>query len=125
MRKLIAVLAIAALVVTVAAGFSVTASAGDPPAGAAGTKTVTIGDAFFKPKSLKVRKGTIVRWIWGPGNSGTMVEHNVTAVKGNRFHSETTSKPDNPVRQRITRTTTVICTIHPTVMRMKITVTNP
>jgi plastocyanin len=120
MRKLI--LLFAAIALVVAATAAGTASAGDPPAHAAATKTVTIGDNFFSPKTLKVRKGTIVQWVWGPDNSGTAVEHNVTGAKGNRFASEDTMKPDKPFRKRITRTTNVICTIHPTTMKLKITV---
>jgi plastocyanin len=123
MRKLIAVLALAALLVTAAVAFATNAVAGGSGAhAAAATKTVTIGDNFFKPKTLKVKKGTFVQWVWGPDNSGTVVEHNVTGAKGNRFASHDETKPDKPYKRKITKTTTVICTIHPTTMKMTIKV---
>jgi plastocyanin len=121
MRKLIATLAVVALP---AAGFAAAgASAADPPVTKAATKTVQLGDNFFKPKSLKVKKGTILRFVWGPGNEGTAVEHNVTGIRGNKFtNGEDTTRPDKPFRKRITRTTTIVCTIHSTTMKMKVTV---
>jgi plastocyanin len=122
MRKLIAVLALAALLV--AAAVAVTASAAeDPPAAKASTKTVQLGDNFFKPKALTVRKGTVLKFIWGPANSGTVVEHNVTAVKGNKFtNGEDTMRPDAPYRHRVTRSTLIVCTIHSTTMKLNVKV---
>jgi plastocyanin len=118
MRKLIAVVA----VVPVLAVFAVDASAGDPPAHAAATKNVVIGDNFFSPKTLKVKKGTFVQWVWGKGNKGTAVEHNVTGIKGNKFASPDTTRPAKPFRRKITQTTTVYCTIHSTTMKLTIKV---
>lgn len=122
MRKPIAVLAAAALLLALGVAFAATAGASDPAVRTATTRTVVLGDNFFKPRTLRVRKNDIVRFLWGPGNEGTDVEHNVTGAKGNRFASEDTARPDAPYRRRITRTTNVICTIHPTTMTMKITV---
>ena len=122
MRKPIA--AVAVLSVSAAfAGLASGAMADDPPATKAATRTVTLGDNFFKPKTMTVRKGTILRFIWGPGNEGTVVEHNVTGVKGNKFtNGEDTTRPDRPYRKRITRTTTIVCTIHSTTMKMTVKV---
>ena len=120
MRKLIASIA---LVPLLAAGYATTATAGDPPARKAATKTITLGDNYFKPKKLTVRKGTILRFIWGPGNEGTAVEHNVTGVRGNRFtNGEDTVRPDKPYRKRITRNTSIVCTLHSTTMKMTVRV---
>ena len=122
MRKLIASLAVVALP---AAGFAAVnaSAAGDPPVTKAATRTITLGDNFFKPKSLTVRKGTILRFIWGPNNEGTIVEHNVTGVRGNKFtNGEDTTRPDRPYRKRITRKTTIVCTIHATTMKMSVRV---
>ena len=116
MRKLTLLVAALALL-----AFTATATAGDPPATKAATKTVRIGDSFFTPKSLKVKKGTIVKWVWGvDGEDETFVEHNVEGTKGNKFLSP--DKTSGSYKKRITRTTSVICNIHPTTMRMKITV---
>jgi plastocyanin len=109
-------------VLAVAAVASAGASAGDPPAHAAATKTVVVGDNYFSPKTLSVAKGTFVQWTWGKGNRGTTVEHNVTATKGNTFASGDTAKPARPFRRKITKTTTVYCTIHSTTMKMTIKV---
>jgi hypothetical protein len=122
MRKLIAALAVVAVP---AAGFAAAgASAADnPPVTKAATRTVVLGDNFFKPKSMTVRKNTILKFVWGPDNEGTIVEHNVTGVKGNKFsNGEDTVKPDRPYRKRITRTTSIVCTIHATTMKMTVKV---
>ena len=119
MRKPIAAVAVLSL----SAAFAANAAAGDPPATKAATRTVELGDNFFKPKSLTVRKNTILRFVWGPDNEGTLVEHNVTGVKGNKFtNGEDTVKPDRPYRKRITRTTSIVCTVHPTTMKMTVKV---
>jgi plastocyanin len=121
MRKLIAALAVVAVP---AAGFAAGASAADdPPVTKAATRTVELGDNFFKPKTMTVRKNTILKFVWGPNNEGTVVEHNVTGVKGNKFtNGEDTTRPDAPYRKRITRTTSIVCTIHATTMTMKVRV---
>jgi len=122
MRKLIATLAAVALLA--AAFAAVTASASDDaPVQKAATKTITLGDNFFKPKAITIRKGTILRFVWGPNNTGTEVEHNVTGVRGNKFPSTPdTTRPDTPFRKRFTRNSLVVCTIHPTTMKLRVTV---
>jgi plastocyanin len=123
MRKLIAVLALAALLVTAAVAFAATASAGDPPATKASTRTIQLGDNFFKPKSITVRKGTTLKFIWGAGNQGTAVEHNVTAVRGNKFtNGEDTMRPDSPYKHKVTKSTLIVCTIHSTTMKLSVKV---
>jgi plastocyanin len=120
MRKLIAS---TALVPLIAAGFVTNAAADDPPVHKAATKTVLLGDNYFSPKRLTVKKGTILRFMWGRDNRGTVVEHNVTGVKGNKFSSgEDTVRPDKPYRKRITRTTSIVCTLHSTTMKMTVKV---
>jgi plastocyanin len=121
MRKSIALLA--ALPVLPAVAVSAASAADDPPVTKAATRTITLGDNFFKPKTITIRKGTILKFQWGPDNEGTIVEHNVTGVKGNKFtNGEDTVKPDRPYRKRITRTTSIVCTIHATTMKMTVKV---
>jgi plastocyanin len=120
MRKLILLLAAVALLA--AATVTATASAGDPAAHAASTRSITLGDNFFSPKSVTVRKGTTLKFYWGEGNVGTDQEHNVTGVKGNKFASEDTSRPDTPFRKKITKTTLIVCTIHSTTMKLSVKV---
>ena len=118
MRKPLIIFTIAAASVASAP----TATAGnDAEVRAAATKTVRVGDAFFSPKTLKVKKGTYVKWVWGTdGASETYVEHNVRAYKGQRFNSG--YKTTGSFRRRIKRTTYVVCDAHKTTMRMKIVV---
>ena len=77
------------------------------PCTKAATRTVELGDNFFKPKSMTVRKSTILKFVWGPNNEGTNVEHNVTGVKGNKFDQRRghDASPTGRYRKRITRNT--------------------
>jgi plastocyanin len=119
MRKVIAALT----VVPVAAALAANASAGDPPVTKAATRTITLGDNFFKPKSITVRKNTILRFVWGPNNTGTLDEHNVQGVKGNKFGpTPDTTRPEKPFRKRITKSSTIVCNIHATTMILKVKV---
>ena len=120
MRKLIAALAVVAVP---AAGFAAAgaSAADDPPVTKAATRTIELGDNFFKPKAITIRKGTILKFNWGPNNEGTLVEHNVAGVKGNKFEpTEDTTRPDRPFRKRFTKASTVVCTIHSTTMILKV-----
>jgi plastocyanin len=118
MRKTIAVLAALALLPVVAAHAS---TDDDPPVTKAATKTITLGDNFFKPKTITVKKGTILKFNWGPDNTGTLDLHNVTGVSGNKFKStEDTTKPDRPFRKRFTKNSLVVCTIHSTTMKLRV-----
>jgi plastocyanin len=117
MRKTIAVLAALPLLPVVAAH----ASSDDPPVTKAATKTITLGDNFFKPKTITVKKGTILKFNWGPDNTGTVDLHNVTGVSGNKFKStEDTTKPDKPFKKRFTKNSLVVCTIHSTTMKLRV-----
>ncbi len=71
------------------------ATADDAPVRAAATKTVEVRDNFFSKagsdsnlKSLRIRKDTIIKWVWGEDGQGTEVEHNVTCIKGNKCRTE-------------------------------------
>ena len=120
MRKSIALLAV--LPVLPIAAASATAD-DDPPVTKAATRTITLGDNFFKPKTITIRKGTILKFQWGPNNEGTMVEHNVAGVRGNKFApTEDTTRPDRPFRKRFTRKSLVVCTIHSTTMKLRVNI---
>jgi plastocyanin len=98
------------------------------PAGAATKKAVTVkvGDDYFVPDDLKVKKGTKVKWKWLPENGNP---HNVTLEKGpkgvkkNDFKSETGSigiKFSRTLEKK--GTYDFVCTIHATVMKQTIRV---
>jgi plastocyanin len=83
----------------------------------AATKSVTVGDTYFKAKSLTVSKGTTVKWVWRG-----KLPHDVKVKSGPaRFRS--TVKTSGSYSKRLTRSGTyrIICTIHPN-MRQTITV---
>jgi hypothetical protein len=119
MRKSIALLA--ALPVLPLVAVNATASDDDQQVRKAATRTIELGDNFFKPKSITIRKNTILRFVWGPNNQGTNDFHNVAGVRGNRFAAtEDTMRPARPFRKRFTKNSTVVCTIHSTTMILRV-----
>jgi len=97
-RPSIATTAVTALVVSAALAASAFAA----------TKTVTIGDNFFKPKSISVSKSTTVKWAWKGKNP-----HNVTVTSGPvKFSSPT--KKTGTFSKKLSKKGTykIICTVH-------------
>lgn len=108
MKKLIAAGAAAA----VAAGALAVPSLG------AATKTVTIKDNLFAPKTITVSKGTTVRWVW-KGKA----PHNVKVVKGPaKFQSSTQTRGSFARALKKAGTYQIVCTIHAPSMKMTIKV---
>jgi plastocyanin len=106
-KKLLVLLAIASL--TVAGILAAQAFAA--------TKKVSVKDNFFSTSKVTIRKGQSVTWRW----VHTTSDHNVTSSKGH-FHSATKSSGTYSHKFSKRGTFTVICTIHPTQMRMKVVV---
>jgi plastocyanin len=73
------------------------------------TKSVSVGDSFFRARSVTVKRGTTVRWHW----VGRLV-HNVTVLKGPQSFASPTQR-SGTFRHRMTRrgSYTLSCTIHP------------
>jgi hypothetical protein len=118
-KKSIALLA--ALPVLPLVAVNASASDEDPPVHKAATRTIVLGDNFFKPKTITIRKNTILKFVWGPDNEGTADFHNVSGVRGNKFKpTEDTMKPDRPFRKRFTKNSLVVCTIHSTTMTLRV-----
>jgi len=92
----------------------------------AGTKTVTVADDTFTPHKFSIKKNTIVKWAWSAAN----VDDHQVAQADKHFDPKSggfTSKQQatgSPFRHRFKKAGTfyVICTVHPTDMRMKIVV---
>jgi plastocyanin len=103
MRKLLVTLA----ALTVLAGLGATYAF-------AGTKSVAVADNYFSTNSVSIHKGSRVTWRW----SHTDNRHNVTS-KGH-FHSKTSTSGSFTETFSRAGTYTVICTLHPTQMRMKV-----
>ena len=112
-RSALAVLAGAALLVSAA------------PAQAARTKTIHIGDNYFAPATVKVKKNTVVTWKWPSFDMAGDV-HDVKLKSGpkhvKKFHSQPASS-DFSFKRKLTVVGRykVICTLHEN-MRMTIRV---
>ncbi|HEX6026330.1 MAG TPA: plastocyanin/azurin family copper-binding protein [Solirubrobacter sp.] len=100
----------AAVAVATAAGLAVA------PAHAGTTKTVSVKNNAFSPKTVSIKKGDKVAWKWTQGG----VEHNVTPANGGRG-SRTTSKKGYRYTKSFSRAGTFryVCTLHSS---MKMTV---
>ncbi len=104
MRKLAGVLVAAAVI-----GVPAVSAIASPP-----TKKVTIGNFFFKPKSMTIKKGTQVTWAWASQG----ITHNVSVKSGPvKFHSGKKSKGTYSFTFKMKGTYHLICTIHPTLMK--------
>jgi plastocyanin len=88
--------------------------------------TVKVADDFFSPVDVKVKQNTKVKFKWDPANGN---QHNVTLAKGpagvkkKDFTSGTGAIgiKFNPVFEK-RGTYDLLCTLHATVMKMKVTV---
>jgi plastocyanin len=114
-RRLIAVAALGALAA---------ATAGPALAGSAPSKRVTVGDNFFSPTRLTVNKGTRIVFRWPSDNANAHDVDVTSAPRGaTRFHSPVRTA-DYTYRRTLTRAGTyrIICTLHPTMMRLTVRV---
>ena len=117
MKRLLPLLTLAA----VAAGMilALPALAGKPK-----PKTVKVGDYFLSPSKLTVPENTTIVWKWDAGNGDTHDVYLSKRPKGvKRFQSElATTDYRFKAKLKVAGTYTIICTLHPTDMRQKITV---
>jgi plastocyanin len=75
----------------------------------AATKSIALRDTFFSPRSVTVKKGTTVKWVWRG-----RLPHNVTVRKGPvKFHSSTKTKGSFSKKLTKRGTYRIVCTIHP------------
>jgi plastocyanin len=112
----------AALLIAVLAGVALVSAA---PAQAARHKAVTIGDNYFAPDALKVKRGTIVTWKWPSFDQAGDV-HDVKLKSGpkhvKKFHSEPASSDYTFKRKlKVPGKYRIVCTLHED-MRMTIRV---
>jgi plastocyanin len=114
MRKTVSILLAFALLGGLMAGTTVA------PAAKKKAK-VTVGNNFFKPKKMAVKRGTKVRFRWTGGGL-----HNVTKRKGpgGKFRSKTTSSAGVHFRKKFKKRGKyrLVCTIHPSAMKMTLRV---
>src|SRR5688572_13957133 len=107
------------------AGVAVLAPAVTPAQGAKTTKKVVeVGDYFFSPEKMTVKKNTVVVWRWPEGGGDA---HDVYLEKGpkgvKKFQSEVLIA-DVTYRQKLKKAGTykIVCTLHPDTMRQTIKV---
>ena len=78
------------------------------------TRKAVVGDGFYTPSKLTVRRGSTIRWSWPSDNTDT---HDVELKKGpkgvKRFHSSMAAA-DYSYRRKLTvpGTYKIICTLH-------------
>jgi plastocyanin len=109
MRKALAGL----MAVAAAAGLSAAV-----PSLAASTKTVSVKDDFFSPKTLTISKGTKVKWVW----KGTE-RHNVAVANGpSTFRAGTRKKGTFTHTFSKKGKYFIVCTIHAPDMHMTVKV---
>jgi plastocyanin len=112
MRRLL--IGLTALLIAAVAAVPALAGSG-PLASAAGTKKVAVKDNFFGPKTVRIRKGSVVKWVWRGSNP-----HNVRG-KGVRSRLKTSGSYSHRYRHR--GTFVVYCSIHRDLgMKMKVKV---
>jgi plastocyanin len=95
------------------------------PAHGAAKKTVNLGDNYYTPQTLKVKRGTTVTWKW-PGFEQSGDVHDVKLKSGpkgvKKFHSEAASTDFSFKRKlKVAGTYKLVCTLHHE-MRMTIKV---
>jgi plastocyanin len=83
---------------------------------APGKKTVAVGDNYYAPKTLTVKRGTTVTWRW-PGFEEAGDVHDVELKSGpkgvKKFHSESAAT-DYAFKRKLTvpGTYKLVCTLH-------------
>jgi plastocyanin len=112
MRKLILIAAVASAAAAAAVP-AVSALASTTP------KTVGVKDNFFTPKTITIKRGTRVNWVWHSFG----ILHNVTVKSGpSKFHSRNKSGGSYTHLFNKKGTYHLICTLHPTQMKETIIV---
>ena len=94
------------------------------PLAHAAPKQVTVGDNFFKPEKVRVKKGGKVTWRWNGSNP-----HNVALKKPGRRkvakRSAVKTSGKFTFKFRRVGKWRAVCELHPTTMRMRIVVRRP
>lgn len=89
---------------------------------------VTVNDFFFGPDSLTIHKGKTVKWVWSESNT---YPHDVHLKQGPKnlkerstYSTRTTAVTGAVFKKRFERPGTYryICTVHPTLMKLTVTV---
>jgi plastocyanin len=91
-------------------------------------KVVTVADFYFGPSKATIRKGGSIKWVWAPTN---VEPHDVHLKKGPKklkkpgtYSTRTTAVTNAVFKKKFDTPGTYkfICTIHPTQMKLTVTV---
>ena len=124
-RVRLAKAAVACAVVTALCGAS--AASAQAPAKAKPT-IVTVNDFFFGPDTVTIKKDQTVKWVWSSTNTYPHDVHLKQGPKGlkerSTYSTRTTAVADARFKKTFERPGTYryICTIHPTLMKLTLTV---
>lgn len=109
-------------------GAGATAANGPATASKAKAKEVTVADFYFSPEKVTIKKGQSVKWVWSEANTYPHDVHLKSGPKGLKerasYSTKTTAVTDAEFEKKFTTPGTYkfICTIHPTMMHMTVTV---
>ena len=101
-------------VLAVVAGALALALAGASALGAPKPRTVKVGDDYYSPVKLTVKKGTKIKWSWLAGNADTHDVRLKSGPKGvKKFHSELAAS-DYSYSKKLTvpGTYKIYCSLH-------------
>jgi plastocyanin len=117
-RRLLALGAVILGVIPVAAGASTPAR----------PKLISVADFYFGPDRVTVREGGAVKWVWAPTNTYPHDVHLKQGPKGlahkGAYSTKTTAVTNASFKRAFETPGTYrfICTIHPTQMKLTVTV---
>ena len=89
---------------------------------------VSVADFYFGPSSVTIKKGGSVKWVWAPTNTEPHDVHLKKGPKGLKQKGSYSTKTTAVTNARFQRTFQTpgtyhyICTIHPTQMKLTVTV---
>ncbi len=89
---------------------------------------VTVADFYFGPNNLTIKKGGSVKWVWAPTNVEPHDVHLKSGPKGLKkkgsYSTKTTAVTNAQFKKTFETPGTYhfICTIHPTLMKLTVTV---
>jgi plastocyanin len=106
----------AALIGSVAAGSLALALAGAGGALGSSSKVVKVGDDYFSPVKLTVKKGTKVRWAWLDGNQDNHDVRLKSGPKGVKKFKSDLAASDYSFSKKLTvpGTYKIYCSLHAT-----------
>jgi plastocyanin len=125
-----AAIGLAVVAVSLVGGAAATAKAPSAAAGRKGPKPtiVSVADFYFGPDKATIKKGGAVKWVWASTNTEPHDVHLKKGPKGLKkpgtYSTKTTAVTNAEFKKKFETPGTYhfICTIHPTKMKLTVTV---